>query len=436
MDVLRDDLAALSPSLRVREGGPGDAVDGVVPRLVVSPASTGQVAAVVARAAAHGASLVARGAGTKLDWGRPPEGVEILVELSAMDRVLEHAVGDFVARVEAGTTLDRLGALLAAAGQRLPVEQVVPGSTVGGVIATGLSGPSRHLDGAVRDVLIGLTVVRADGVVARSGSKVVKNVAGYDLAKLFTGSFGTLGIVTEATFRLRPLPRARQVVTCELPDEDDLAAALTALRAAEIAASAIEVDRCVDPGRPAEVGPAGTDGAIRLAVLLEGDERSLTARVAATVAALGHAIGAAGTTAPAPVRTAPGVPSWWAEVPGPVTTKLSCAPGDVPGLLRDLAAWSARHARPLAVRGAAADGVLWAGCPAATEPAAVGALLEVARARCERTGGGAVLLRAPAETKAALDSWGPVRGLDLMRRVKMSFDPGRLLAPGRFVGGI
>lgn len=418
VDALRDDLAALSARLGLREGRPADAVDGIVPCLVVSPTSTADVAAAVARAAASGSAVVARGAGTKLDWGRPPERVDLLVDLSAMDRVLEHAVGDFVVRVEAGATLDRLGTLLAAAGQRLPVEQVVPGSTVGGVVATGLSGPSRHLDGAVRDVLIGLTVVRADGVVARSGSKVVKNVAGYDLAKLFAGSYGTLGIVTEATFRLRPLARARQVVTCDLSGEGVLAVALSALRANQIAASAVEIDR------------VGASEPIRLAVLLEGDEEPLEARVAATVAALGHATGLAA------IRSAPTVPTWWAQVPGPVTTKLSCAPADVPDLVRDLATWAARHDRPLVVRGAAADGVLFAGCPATTEPSAVGALLEVGRARCATTGGGAVLLRAPVATKAGLDTWGPVRGLDLMRRVKQSFDPGRILAPGRFVGGI
>ncbi len=422
-------LAKACPAASVHPGGPDDTVDGVVPTLVASPRSTAEVAAVVSLAAAYRCTLAARGAGTKLDWGRAPESVGVLVDLSRMDRVLEHQAGDFVVRVEAGTRLDRLARHLAVTGQRLPVDEVVPGSSVGGVIATGLSGPSRHADGAVRDVLIGVTVVRSDGVVARSGSKVVKNVAGYDLAKLFTGSFGTLGIVTEATFRLRPIPRSRQILAATLPGEDGLATALAALRESQIAPTAIEIDR-------SGVHGAG-HGAIEIAVLIEGDERPLAERTEVCRALLAPAAG----TRRAPDHTAAAraqvtAPAWWGRIPGPVSIKVTIAPALVPDLLADLAACARSREIVLTVRGSAADGVLWVGCSQLGDPAGVGEVLAVARARCAGTGGGAMLLRAPAETKAALDCWGPVRGLEMMRRVKASFDPERLLAPGRFVGGI
>ena len=134
--------------------------------------------------------------------------------MGSMDQVIEHAAGDLVARVQAGTTMGQLAAVLATAGQQLALDAPAE-ATVGGVIATGTAGPRRFRYGAPRDLLIGLTVVRADGVVAHSGGKVVKNVAGYDLGKLFAGSRGTLGLITEATFRLHPLPAEVAYVTAD-----------------------------------------------------------------------------------------------------------------------------------------------------------------------------------------------------------------------------
>ncbi len=136
-----------------------------------------------------------------------------------MDQVLEHAAGDLVARVQAGATIGQLATVLASAGQQLALD-APEDATVGGVVATGTAGPRRFRYGAPRDLLIGMTVVRADGVIAHSGGKVVKNVAGYDLGKLFSGSQGTLGLITEATFRLHPRPAAVAWVTGEFGPSD------------------------------------------------------------------------------------------------------------------------------------------------------------------------------------------------------------------------
>ena len=157
-------------------------------------------------AASAGLAVVPRGAGTGLGWGAPPSACGLVVDLRLMDQVLEHAAGDLVARVQAGVTIGQLATVLASAGQQLALD-APEDATVGGVVATGTAGPRRFRYGAPRDLLIGLTVVRADGVIAHSGGKVVKNVAGYDLGKLFAGSQGTLGLITEATFRLHPRPR-------------------------------------------------------------------------------------------------------------------------------------------------------------------------------------------------------------------------------------
>jgi glycolate oxidase FAD binding subunit len=162
----------------------------------------------LADAADHDRTVLPRGAG--LGWHEAE--ADVVIHTGEMNAVLEHAAGDLVARVQAGATMGHLAEVLAQAGQRLALD-VPPQVTVGGVIATGLAGPLRLRYGSPRDLLLGITVVRPDGVVARSGGKVVKNVAGYDLGKLFAGSHGTLGLITEATFRLHPIPQAAAYVT-------------------------------------------------------------------------------------------------------------------------------------------------------------------------------------------------------------------------------
>ncbi len=194
-------------------------------------------------AASAGLAVVPRGAGTGLSWGAPPARCDLVVDLRLMDQVIEHAAGDLVARVQAGVTIGQLATVLASAGQQLAVD-APEDATVGGVVATGTAGPRRFRYGAPRDLLIGLTVVRADGVVAHSGGKVVKNVAGYDLGKLFSGSQGTLGLITEATFRLHPLPAAVAWVTAEFGPSDraGAVAAVASAAGSALVPSAVELD--------------------------------------------------------------------------------------------------------------------------------------------------------------------------------------------------
>ncbi len=329
-----------------------------------------------------------------------------------MVEVLEHATGDLVVRVEAGVRLDALERRLAAAGQRLPVDEVVAGSTVGGIVATGLCGPSRYRNGAVRDVLTGVTVVRPDGVVIRAGSKVVKNVAGYDLPKLYAGSYGTLGIVTEAIFKLRPRPPARRFVSALFPGEAELAPALAGVLACQADPSAIELDR------PASGAP------VTLCVLLEGRPGPVAERAGAVAALLGSTV----------VADEP--PDWWAALPGEVTIKATVPLSGVARLLERVGAVAGEHALAPAVRGSAGVGVLFVGLPADAPVGAVGPFLRALRSECEPQSGNVSVLRAPATTKASLDLWGAVPGLSLMRRVKDQFDPQHRMAPGRFVGGI
>nr|BFE87933.1 hypothetical protein GCM10020093_105340 [Planobispora longispora] len=230
--------------MTVRDAGPGDAVAGVAPRWVALPESTEEVAALMRVSAGHDLAVVPVGGGTRLHWGLQPERCDLLVDTCCLNGVLEHASGDLVVRVQAGVTMDALAEVLAARDQELALDVPVAGATVGGTLATAAAGPRRLRYGTARDLLIGITVVLADGTIARSGGKVVKNVAGYDLGKLFTGSYGTLGIITEAVFRLHPISRARHWVTAALPAGPSTGpgAVAAALAASQAEPSAVELD--------------------------------------------------------------------------------------------------------------------------------------------------------------------------------------------------
>ncbi|HZI97435.1 MAG TPA: FAD-binding oxidoreductase [Actinomycetales bacterium] len=395
----------------VRDAGTSDDVDGVTPSLVARPASTEQVADVMRAAASHGLAVVPRGHGTKLSWGRPPERADLVVDLSRMDAVLDHASGDLIVEAQAGAGLADVQRAVAIAGQRLSVDETVPGATVGGTLATAASGPGRLLSGTVRDLLIGVTVVRADGVVAHAGGRVVKNVAGYDLGKLVVGSFGTLAVVTEAVFRLHPIPAARSLVTRDVATPAEAQRLVQAVLHAQVVPSAVEI--------------RWGDGRGAVSVLLEGRETGVRARTAATVALLGD-----GAT------TATGdLPDDWSRYPwhGTPATALK-ATFAVSGLERVLADATAGGDR-IDLRGSAGAGVTYLAVHE-TDVGAVAALVERLRRTCASLGGALVVLDGPADVKAAVDSWGPVPALDLMRRVKHQFDPARTLSPGRFVGGI
>jgi glycolate dehydrogenase FAD-binding subunit len=390
----------------VREGRPDDAVDGVPVGLVARPGTTEQVAEVMKAAAAHRLTVVPRGRGTKMTWGLPPASADVLVDLSTMDRVLDHAAGDLIVEAQAGTPLADLQAVVGQAGQRLVIDETVPGASVGGALASNAAGPQRMLVGTARDLLIGITVVRADGVVAKAGGRVVKNVAGYDLGKLMIGSLGTLAVVTEALFRLHPVPEVRRWVSVPVADPQRAHDLAQAVVHGQTVPGALEVD-----------WPA--DGPGTLTVQYGGKPDGVEDRVGTARSLLGG-----------DASVSEDEPDGWSSYPwraGETGLKLTFVLSglrDVLAVTRDVGA---------AVRGSAGTGVVYA---ALDRPDDVPAALDRLRSVCARHRGSAVVVDAPAEVKRAVDVWGPVPALDLMRRVKDQFDPEHRLAPGRFVGGI
>jgi glycolate oxidase FAD binding subunit len=436
-DVIPGPLAKACADVRVADEA--DAVAGVVPGLVATPASTPEVGAVLAAAAELGLAVVPRGAGTRLDWGAPPTRCDLVVDTSRLDAVLEHAAGDLVVRVQAGVRLGQLAQVLAAAGQRLALDppgdgqgDAGQGGTVGGLIATGVAGPLRLRYGAPRDLLIGITMVRADGVVARAGGKVVKNVAGYDIGKLLAGSYGTLGLITEATFRLHPRPPAAAYVSMASPDPETAAAALLTAGGSPLAPSAAELDW------PAANAPAA------VSVLLEGDADGVAERAARLTELLDTAT----------VSSQP--PPWWGRGPAAASDgtvlRIAFWAGRLPAVLAAIRAAAAMTGVDPAVGGSAAAGVLHAALPPSAPPAEVTGFVTALRAKLRDgpaaatadgmppgilpagSGTSVVVLHAPPAVRQAVDVWGPVPGLALMRAVKDQFDPEHRLAPGRFAG--
>jgi glycolate oxidase FAD binding subunit len=247
----------------------------------------------------------------------------------------------------------------------------------------------RH--GAGRDLLIGVEFVRADGVDARSGGRVVKNVAGYDLGRLLCGSFGTVGVITEAPFRLQPLPAASAWVIAPLSTVADLAGMVAAADSPAVVAAAVEVD--------------WSSGAGRVAALVEGSAAGVAARAQALRALLPNA---------SILDTAP---DWWGRYPfadGGVGLRLAVPVSVLPAAIDVL---QAQLGQAVTVRGSAAAGVVYAAVPATSGPESIGAALRGVRALLPHTGGGCVVLTAPPSMRDSLDLWGPVPGLTLMLRL-------------------
>jgi glycolate oxidase FAD binding subunit len=391
-----------------------DAVDGVAARWLASPGDTTETAAVMKVADGHGMTVVVRGAGTKLTWGAPPVRADVVVDTTRMDAVVEHAAGDLIVVAQAGCRLDVLQPVLAKAGQWLAVNPARRG-TIGGTVATATTGPARLLHGPVRDLIIGITMVRADGVVAHAGGKVVKNVAGYDLGRLLTGSFGTLGVITQAAFRLHPVAAARSWVSVPAASREQVHEQVQRIIHSQLVPSAVELDR-------------PSTGIVTLSILLEGIPPGVESRTAQALDLLG-----AGATADV------GPPPWWGDEPfaaGEVALKLTHEIAGLRHLLSALDTACEKTGLEADLRGSVAVGAVVAGVRGPVDPPAVARLVSSLRDSAGSYGGTVVVLDAPPAVKSTLDVWGPVGGLDLMRSVKHQFDPDRRLAPGRFVGGI
>jgi glycolate oxidase FAD binding subunit len=417
--ALEEALRAVVTEEHLLAAAPNDAVVGVQPQVIVEPGSEQELAKVLKLANDAGVAVIPRGGGTKLAWGNPPKRADLILSTARLNRVIEHAWADMTVTVEAGCTLQILQDTLAQHGQRLALDALWPSrATVGGVLSTNDSGALRLRFGALRDLIIGVTLALPDGTLASSGGKVVKNVAGYDLPKLATGALGTLGVITRAVFRLHPVPKAARTISCLSRDVSEAQRFLLAIQNSKLAHSALQV-RCV-AGAPPQVD-----------ILFEGVEAGLTAQAEQLKSMLAPAT----LTDPGPVvwkargelySAAKGSESNCA------VAKISVLPAGIGDALTTLAGALANKVRCNAV--VQATGI---GCVHLEgEPPTIAPVLKLLRAEVERTGGSLVIAHRPP-TMPPLDVWGePGDTLPLIRAIKQQLDPAATLNPGRFVGGV
>lgn len=407
------------------------AAAGVLPGCVLQPGDAEEVAAAVRIARELRLALVPAGRATHLDVGHPPQRYDAALSTRRLARIVAHEAGDMTVTAEAGVTVGALQYALAAERQWLPIDPPCAAEmTIGGLIAADRSGPMRFAYGKVRDWLLGVRVVTADGVAVRGGGRVVKNVAGYDLPKLFAGSFGTLGIIVEATFKVRPLPEAEALFGWPAAT---FAQALTRARA--VAASPVFptlLEAINDPAGESlglDSGPCLVIGCAGTAAHLDEQERRLAALSdGAAQRSDGERAGA--------VRRALADFSQPANEDG-IVARLSALPTALEPLLGALETAAAARGIVAEIAAHAGSGVAWCQLLGAVQAAALAELADWLRAQARERDGWVVFESLPAELQGQVDPWGfdaPARRL--MGGIKRALDPAGLFSPGRFVGGI
>jgi len=403
---------------------------------VITPRIIDNLSRTLARASAENLRVSPRGGNSSTDKFQPPLDVDLNIDLTQLNDIIEYEPANLTVTVEAGITMGALQKALAEHQQFLPLDPPQPSrATLGGIIATNSYGPLRLRYGTVRDWLIGTRVVLADGTLVRGGGKVVKNVAGYDLPKLFVGSYGTLGVVAEATFKLSPLPPvsrtlvatadapgalrhllARLLHWTPLPNAAEMlmpgvaqsvhpdAPAGRHLFLAQVAGSMATVERQMRDG-----AALCRDNGLMVAEALAGDaQQAVWARVRDLPAALGDA-----DSLIAEMRLLP--------------SQLDEALSEIPGI-------AGRHEVECAAFTRAGQSV-WAALHG--DAGAMPMLVDVMRKWAGARGGYLVVQRLPVALKGLVDVWGQTRtDFQIMQSLKVQFDPRDLLNPGTFVGGL
>ena len=393
---IADALAAISGPEHVRID------DG---HLSISPANTEQIAAILSHANKNSIAVAPYGGGTKQSWGNAIQPT-LTLRTHRLNTVREHTWEDMTCTVEAGCVWSAMQSSLAKHRQYVALDPLWPDrATVGGIVATNDSGCLRLRYGSLRDLIIGMTIVLADGTIARSGGKVVKNVAGYDLHKLMTGAFGTLGIITEVTFRLHSIPRHERSFTISSRDVEPLGQLLMKLLDSSLSTQSLQL-RSDDGGFHLD---------LRLATLPEviRDQSSTLTRFAQSVSL-------EALSADADIWNSR---QQHFDQTEKFVVKATMLPSDIArftAAIRELGGTSVTQA----------IGIMTASIPVSSSNQLV-----PLREKLEATRGSLVILHQPIPIDASLSST-PLDTLPLMRELKHRFDPNRILNPGRFVGGI
>ena len=397
-------------------------IDGLTPKAVVLPASVWEIQDVLRFAAAQHLSVIPAGSGSKLQSGNPPEKVDIVLAMTRINEVVEYEPADLTVTVEAGIQLTALQEKLADNGQFLPLNPPYASRcTLGGIVAANASGSFRLRYGTARNLVLGLRVVHASGTVVKSGGKVVKNVAGYDVNKLYIGSFGTLGILTEMTLKLSPIPARQALLTAQFQNVQ--AAAKTGL---SIVGSQTLPDFVNLLVNSEHAGPTLVTG-------FGGDAETVTWQLeqARRIMELNGAIGVKEVEGESFQKLNDAIRAF-AESENDsrtVIVQVNLKRTDIAEFAENVLT---NNAEMLALLG---SGVLYLKMEQVERLAETLATL---RERVVAAHGNLIIESAPPELKQQLDVWGPVapRSRNLMQQLKARFDERNLLNPGRFVSGI
>ena len=366
----------------------------------------------IAESERRGESVAIIGGGTDIDSGNPPDRADLVIRTTKLDRVVEHAPSDQIIAVEAGATLARVQDVVRAHGQRLALDPPQPDrATIGGIVAANAFGPLRTRFGSVRDLIIGVSIIRSDGVVAHVGGKVVKNVAGFDLPKLMVGSLGTLGMIATVTFRLHPLPENSDTLLLTNRNAVALRKLIADMRQAQL--------------EPAAVAAIAHGTGFDVAVRFEGFRAGVVAqRDRLSRLSKCEVLDSAGAkqfmSRHDAIRTA-----------GPIRIKIGALPSEIERVGSTI---------DEIVRGMSGGGFVWYPMPGlgfvtgtAVDERRVATAIESARKFFAGVHGSLTIAGAPP----GIDAWGePAGSHPLMQAMKEKFDPGRRFARGRFVGGI
>jgi glycolate oxidase FAD binding subunit len=434
-----DELQRAVPGAHLLTGGDVEryAVDGLRPAAVMQPADAEDVAAVLRFASGRGLTVTPRGGGTAIDVGNRPARLDLVLDLTRLNRIVEHRPQDLTVTVEAGVTLAELQAALAARGQMLALDPPLSSrATVGGVLAANGFGPRRQRYGTARDLLIGSRALLADGTPVRAGGKVVKNVAGYDLNKLWIGSCGTLAVITEATFKVVPAPAGFGMLLAAFPTAEQAQTVAVAVARSRLqpltldligpaAARPLAAAGGVEPPPDAWLLLAETGGA---PAVVERTVRDLT-----LMAKNGGSSQVTGVEEPQRERLMQRLRDYGRSVDDPADwiIRLSVLPSETMAAIEAIHAEAGGPTAAIIVR--AGSGIVYC-CRAADESTRGDTMVARLRERIGRIGGSVVVERVPAAAKASLDVWG-IAGPDavLMRRVKDAYDPAGVLSPGRLI---
>ncbi len=409
---------------------------GSLPEAVVYPHSEAELCEIMACTCAQRWRVLPFGSGSKLGWGGLATGFDVAIGTQYLNQVIGHAVGDMTLTAAAGAKLSDLRPQLAQHQQFLAIDPAYPDrASLGGIVATADTGAWRQRYNSIRDMLIGISFVRYDGKVAKAGGRVVKNVAGYDLMKLMTGAYGTLGIISQVTFRLYPIPDTSKTAVIWGPAEavsrltaDLRQSALTPVALDLLSpalAAALDYDRSFAVAARFQSNAPGVDeqltrlskmvtmSALKLQILDQAQEASFWERLTETLFPFGSDKQSDGD-----------------EVPD-VLAKLGVLPNQAMNLLTQL---QDQVPQGSLARIHAGSGIGTLRC---TAEVATPEFLNRLRQSCEAKRGYLTVLQASKSVKQSLDIWGcNSSSRSLMRRLKETFDPDALLNPGRFVVGL